>query len=137
MHHAALGIRADVRLHTKVPLVVLLAGGGCRHQRSIYNRAGLEHQAVLDQQFIDGHRRRPGFARRACASPTDDCDAMATPSADELRRFTAQALSRISPASAGSLAGSLRGYPFKLTPGWKYASRSGSHLVGQGSGKSN
>ena len=39
-----------------------------------------------------------------------DCDAMVTPSADELRRFTAQELSRISPASASSLAGSLRGY---------------------------
>jgi site-specific recombinase XerD len=39
-----------------------------------------------------------------------DCDVMSTPSADELRRFTAQELSRISPASAGSLAGSLRGY---------------------------
>ena len=39
-----------------------------------------------------------------------DCDAMATPSVDELRRFIAQELSRVSPASASSLAGSLRGY---------------------------
>lgn len=39
-----------------------------------------------------------------------DSDAMATPSADELRRFIAQELSRISPASAGSLASALRGY---------------------------
>lgn len=37
-------------------------------------------------------------------------DAMATPSADELRRFFAQELSRVSPASASSLAGALRGY---------------------------
>lgn len=40
----------------------------------------------------------------------DGSDAMATPNADELRRFIAQELSRISPASAGSLAGALRGY---------------------------
>lgn len=39
-----------------------------------------------------------------------DSDAMATRSADELRRFIAQELSRISPASAGSLASALRGY---------------------------
>lgn len=39
-----------------------------------------------------------------------DCDAMATPSTDELRRFTAQELSRVSPSSASSLAGSLRDY---------------------------
>ena len=39
-----------------------------------------------------------------------DSDAMATPSADELRRFISQELSRISPASAGSLASALRGY---------------------------
>ena len=37
-------------------------------------------------------------------------DALATPSADELRRFIAQELLRISPASAGSFAGALRGY---------------------------
>ena len=37
-------------------------------------------------------------------------DAMATPSADELRQFIAQELVRISPASASSLAGALRGY---------------------------
>ncbi len=43
-----------------------------------------------------------------CAA--DGSDAMATPSADELRRFIAQELSRISPASAGSLASALRGY---------------------------
>ena len=35
---------------------------------------------------------------------------MATPTADELRRFLAQELSRISPASAGSLASALRDY---------------------------
>ena len=45
---------------------------------------------------------------RFCAA--GDCDAMATPSADELRRFMAQEFSRVSPASASSLAGSLRGY---------------------------
>lgn len=39
-----------------------------------------------------------------------DSDAMATPSADELRRFIAQELGRVSPASASSLAGALRGY---------------------------
>ncbi len=38
------------------------------------------------------------------------CDAMAAPSANELRRFIAQELSRISPASAGSLVSALRGY---------------------------
>jgi site-specific recombinase XerD len=43
-----------------------------------------------------------------CAA--SDSDAMATPSADGLRRFIAQELSRISPASAGSLASALRGY---------------------------
>lgn len=43
-----------------------------------------------------------------CAA--DDSDAIATPNADELRRFIAQELSRISPASAGSLASALRGY---------------------------
>lgn len=40
----------------------------------------------------------------------DDPDVMATPSADELRRFIRQELSRISPASASSLAGALRAY---------------------------
>ncbi|WP_213956694.1 MULTISPECIES: tyrosine-type recombinase/integrase [unclassified Variovorax] len=45
-----------------------------------------------------------------CMAGDSDADAMATPSADELRRFIAQELSRISPASAGSLAGALRGY---------------------------
>lgn len=45
-----------------------------------------------------------------CAVGNSDADAKATPSADELRRFIAQELSRISPASAGSLAGALRGY---------------------------
>lgn len=39
-----------------------------------------------------------------------DADAMATPSADELRRYIAQELTRISPASACSLACALRGY---------------------------
>lgn len=39
-----------------------------------------------------------------------DSHAMVIPSADELRRFIAQELSRISPASAGSLASALRGY---------------------------
>lgn len=39
-----------------------------------------------------------------------DSDAMATPGADELRRFISQELSRISPASAGTLASALRGY---------------------------
>lgn len=37
-------------------------------------------------------------------------DTMATPSADELRQFIAQELERVSPASASSLAGALRGY---------------------------
>lgn len=37
-------------------------------------------------------------------------DPTGMPSADDLRRFIAQELSRISPASAGSLAGALRGY---------------------------
>ena len=45
---------------------------------------------------------------RFCVS--GECAAMATPSADELRRFIAQELSRVSPATASSLAGSLRGY---------------------------
>jgi site-specific recombinase XerD len=45
---------------------------------------------------------------RFCAAR--DSDAMATPNADELRRFIAQELSRISPASAGSLAVALRSY---------------------------
>lgn len=38
-------------------------------------------------------------------------DPTGMPSADDLRRFIAQELSRISPSSAGSLAGALRGYP--------------------------
>ena len=38
------------------------------------------------------------------------CDATAAPSPDELRRFIARELSRISPASAGSLAVALRAY---------------------------
>ena len=46
-----------------------------------------------------------------------DSDAMATPSADVLRRFIAQEHSRISPASAGSLAGALRDYLRFLTLG--------------------
>ena len=45
-----------------------------------------------------------------CVAGDCDSDEMATPSADELRRFIAQELSRVSPASAGSLAGALRGY---------------------------
>ena len=45
---------------------------------------------------------------RFCAA--DDPDVMAMPSADELRRFITQELSRISPASASSLAGALRAY---------------------------
>jgi site-specific recombinase XerD len=45
---------------------------------------------------------------RFCA--VGDGDALTTPSADELRRFIAQELSRVSPASASSLAGALRGY---------------------------
>jgi hypothetical protein len=40
----------------------------------------------------------------------DDPNVMATPSADELRRFITQELSRISPASASSLAGAMRAY---------------------------
>ena len=48
---------------------------------------------------------------------TDDPDVMATPSADELRRFITQELSRISPASASSLAGALRSYLRFLTLG--------------------
>lgn len=56
--------------------------------------------------------RRLGVVRsllQFCAAGGDS-DAKATPSADQLRRFIAQELSRISPASAGSLAGALRGY---------------------------
>ena len=45
-----------------------------------------------------------------CMAGDSDSDAMATPSADDLRRFIARELSRVSPASAGSLAGALRGY---------------------------
>lgn len=45
----------------------------------------------------------------------DDPDAMAAPSADELRRFIALELVRISPASASSLAGALRAYLRFLT----------------------
>jgi site-specific recombinase XerD len=55
--------------------------------------------------------RRLGVVRsllQFCAA--GDSDAMATPNADELRRFIAQELSRLSPASAGSLASALRGY---------------------------
>lgn len=44
------------------------------------------------------------------AADDADFDAIATPSADELRRFIAQELTRVSPASASSLAGALRGY---------------------------
>ncbi len=39
-----------------------------------------------------------------------DSDVTAPPSADELQRFIAQELTRVSPASASSLAGALRGY---------------------------
>lgn len=39
-----------------------------------------------------------------------NADAMAAPSADQLRQFIAQELERLSPASASSLAGALRGY---------------------------
>ncbi len=55
--------------------------------------------------------RRLGVVRsllQFCA--TGGSDAMAAPSADDLRRFIAQELSRISPASAGSLASALRDY---------------------------
>ena len=52
---------------------------------------------------------------RFCAA--GDSEAMAAPSADELRRFIAQELSRISPASAGSLASALRDYLCFLTLG--------------------
>lgn len=45
---------------------------------------------------------------RFCADSSSD--AMTIPSADELRRFVAQELSRVSPASAGSLSCSLRSY---------------------------
>ncbi|CAN7730693.1 tyrosine-type recombinase/integrase [Variovorax sp. LjRoot84] len=47
---------------------------------------------------------------RFCIAGDADSDATTTPSADELRRFIARELSRVSPASAGSLAGALRGY---------------------------
>lgn len=44
------------------------------------------------------------------AADDADSDATAPPSGDELRRFIAQELTRVSPASASSLAGALRGY---------------------------
>ncbi|MEJ8824463.1 tyrosine-type recombinase/integrase [Variovorax humicola] len=47
---------------------------------------------------------------RFCAAGDADSNATTTPSADELRRFIARELSRVSPASGGSLAGALRGY---------------------------
>ena len=47
----------------------------------------------------------------------DDPAVMTPPSADELRRFITQELSRISPASASSLAGALRAYLRFLTFG--------------------
>ena len=47
---------------------------------------------------------------RFCVAGDVNSDATATPSADELRRFIARELSRVSPASASSLAGALRGY---------------------------
>lgn len=80
--------------------------------------------AIEDQlERLDGHMqharglaentriRRLSVVRsllRFCAA--GDCDALTTPSADELRRFIAQELSRVFPASASSLAGALRGY---------------------------
>lgn len=47
---------------------------------------------------------------RLRAADDADSEATAPPSADELRRFIAQELTRVSPASASSLAGALRGY---------------------------
>ena len=61
VHQARLCIRTNVRLHTEVPLIGLLdpvhlrvtfAGlalgrTGCRNQRGVHHRAGLEQQALI------------------------------------------------------------------------------------------
>ena len=87
--------------------------------------------AIEDQlERFDGHMQHArGLAettriRRLCVvrallrfRAAGDPDVAATPSADELRRFIAQELSRISPASAGSLNSALRDYLRFLTFG--------------------
>jgi hypothetical protein len=68
VQQAKIGVCANVCLHAKVPLVVLLAGvhfrvagfivvlggtGSC-YERGVHHGAGLEQQTALDQQVIDG-----------------------------------------------------------------------------------
>ena len=82
-----------------------------------------QHLAIVEDESRDAGQRadlpdrrriakdRAGVAGEGYAvCAAYNSDAMATPTADELRRFLARELSRISPASAGSLASALRDY---------------------------
>ncbi|MDD3938104.1 tyrosine-type recombinase/integrase, partial [Rhodoferax sp.] len=108
--------RHQVRAALRQLLVTLLDAGGLISSD--------QPDAIEDQlQRFDSHMvharglaettriRRLGVVRALLRfRAADDPDVMATPSADELRRFITQELSRISPASASSLAGALRAY---------------------------
>jgi site-specific recombinase XerD len=108
--------RHQVRAALRQLLVTLLDAGGLISSD--------QPDAIEDQlQRFDSHMvharglaettriRRLGVVRALLRlRAPDDPDVMATPSADELRRFITQELSRISPASASSLAGALRAY---------------------------
>lgn len=108
--------RHQVRAALRQLLVTLVDAGGLISSD--------QPDAIEDQlQRFDSHMvharglaettriRRLGVVRALLRfRATDDPNVMATPSADELRRFIKQELSRISPASASSLAGALRAY---------------------------
>jgi site-specific recombinase XerD len=108
--------RHQVRAALRQLLVTLVDAGVLISSR--------QPDAIEDQlERFDGHMvharglaettriRRRSVVRsllQFCAA--GESDAMAAPSTDQLRRFITRELSRISPASASSLAGALRGY---------------------------
>lgn len=115
--------RHQVRAALRQLLVTLLDAGGLissdqpdaiEHQLQRFDSHMVHARGLAETTRI----RRLGVVRALLRfRAADHPDVMATPSADELRRFITQELSRISPASASSLAGALRAYLRFLTLG--------------------
>jgi site-specific recombinase XerD len=108
--------RHQVRAALRQLLVTLVDAGGLissdqpdasEDQLQRFDRHMVHARGLAENTRI----RRLGVVRALLRfRAADDPDVMATPSADELRRFITQELSRISPASASSFADALRAY---------------------------
>jgi site-specific recombinase XerD len=94
-----------------------------RHLRAVVGNSGIETHSLRTDPIeaalhrYDEHMQQArGLARSTCLRRLKIVDALVrtsaaiTPSADRLRRFIAQELGRVSPASGGTIATALRSY---------------------------